>query len=90
MYYASFGSELIVVHTVASSVTPSFCSESSLRFLRCFRQAQVHSLSCHACWVHGLVFPETASSSFISEAEPVRGLIQLRLSSHFTVAFTIR
>lgn len=41
-------------------------------------------------WVRGLVFPETAVSSFISKAESVRKLRHLRLSSCVTVTFTTR
>lgn len=75
IYYISFDLKLIMVHTVKSSTTSSFCSGSSLLVLWHFRCVLVRKLSCCSCWVHGLVFPRTAVSSFISEAESVRKLL---------------
>lgn len=49
IYCTCFHLKLIMLHTVKSGVTSSFCSESSLLFLWCFRYILVHRLSCRSC-----------------------------------------
>ena len=75
IYHTSFDLKLIMVPTVRSGVTPSFCSGSSLLFLWGSRCIVVCGLFCCSCWAHGLVFPETVVSSFTSETESVRELL---------------